>query len=29
MGKEILISNFMTDIDAVSKPIAFEDFSNY
>lgn len=29
MGKEILISNFMPDIDAGKKPIAFGDFSNY
>ncbi len=29
MGKDILISNFMPDIDAVSKPVAFKDFSNY
>ena len=29
MGKEILISNFMPDIDAGKKPVAFGDFSNY
>lgn len=29
MGKEILISNFMPDIDAGKKAIAFGDFSNY
>ena len=29
MGKDILISNFMPDIDAGKKPIAFGDFSNY
>lgn len=29
MGKEILISNFMPDIDLGRKPIAFGDFSNY
>lgn len=29
MGKEILISNFMPDIDTGLKPIAFGDFSNY
>ncbi|MFR6152796.1 MAG: phage major capsid protein [Peptoniphilus sp.] len=29
MGKEILISNFMPDIDADKKPVAFGDFSNY
>ena len=29
MGKEILISNFMPDIDTGLKPIVFGDFSNY
>lgn len=29
MGKEVLISNFMPDIDAGSKPITFGDYSNY
>lgn len=29
MGKDILISNFMPDIDTGLKPIAFGDFSNY
>lgn len=29
MGKEILISNFMPDIDAGKKPVALGDFSNY
>lgn len=29
MGKEILISNFMPDIDTWLKPIVFGDFSNY
>ncbi|MDQ0508773.1 HK97 family phage major capsid protein [Peptoniphilus ivorii] len=29
MGKEILISNYMPDIDAGKKPVAFGDFSNY
>lgn len=29
MGKEVLISNFMPDIDLGNKPVAFGDFSNY
>lgn len=29
IGKEVLISNFMPDIDVGNKPVAFGDFSNY